>query len=134
LGAHSDANPQCRYYNAGRAIGSIFMTAIGFATVVMPLGTAIALFSTLAHALMIVILLLPENARPAPSRALSPRRWARRRILPGRWAKLGEGEHCIRRFHHPQQPRMIGCGVPPSGRAAFSFDADGMMVNGRYSL
>jgi hypothetical protein len=40
----------------------VFMTAIGFATVVMPLGTAIALFSTLAHALMIVmLLLLPET-------------------------------------------------------------------------
>src|SRR5437868_7070116 len=36
-------------YNAGRAIGSVFMTAIGFATVVMPLGTAIALVSTLAQ-------------------------------------------------------------------------------------
>jgi MFS family permease len=49
-------------YNAGRAIGSVFMTAIGFATVVMPLGTAIAVFSTLAHALMIVmLLLLPET-------------------------------------------------------------------------
>jgi MFS family permease len=49
-------------YNAGRAIGSVFMTAIGFATVVMPLGTAIALFSTLAHALMLVMLLtLPET-------------------------------------------------------------------------
>ena len=49
-------------YNAGRAIGSVFMTAIGFATVIMPLGAAIALFSTLAHALMIVmLLLLPET-------------------------------------------------------------------------
>jgi sugar phosphate permease len=49
-------------YNAGRAIGSVFMTAIGFATVIMPLGTAIALFSTLAHGLMIVmLLLLPET-------------------------------------------------------------------------
>jgi len=38
------------------------MTAIGFATAVMPLGTAIALFSTLAHALMIVMLLLLEGA------------------------------------------------------------------------
>jgi hypothetical protein len=37
------------------------MTPIGFATVVMPLGTAIVLFSTLAHALMIVMLLLPET-------------------------------------------------------------------------
>ena len=49
-------------YNAGRAIGSVFMTAIGFATAVMPLGTAIALFSTIAHVLMIVMLLvLPET-------------------------------------------------------------------------
>jgi hypothetical protein len=49
-------------YNAGRAIGSIFMTAIGFATAVMPLGTAIALFSALAHVLMIVtLLILPET-------------------------------------------------------------------------
>jgi hypothetical protein len=38
------------------------MTAIGFATAVMPLGTAIALFSTLAHALMLVMhLVLPET-------------------------------------------------------------------------
>jgi MFS family permease len=68
-------------YNAGRAIGSIFMTAIGFATVVMPLGAAIALFSTLAHVLMIVILLaLPETRGRAianleiavPSRAAYP--------------------------------------------------------------
>jgi MFS family permease len=50
-------------YNAGRAIGSVFMTAIGFATAVMPLGTAIALFSTLAHLLMIVLLLLLPETR-----------------------------------------------------------------------
>ena len=71
-------------YNAGRAIGSVFMTAVGFATAVMPLGTAIALFSSLAHALMIImLLLLPETrgraianledeapgAAPYPSRA-----------------------------------------------------------------
>src|SRR6202007_1101264 len=50
-------------YNAGRAIGSVFMTAIGFATAVMPLGAAIALFSTLAHALRIVMLGLLPGAR-----------------------------------------------------------------------
>jgi len=44
-------------YNVGRPIGSEFMTAMDFATAVMPLGTAIMLFSTLAHALMIVNLL-----------------------------------------------------------------------------
>jgi len=38
------------------------MTAIGFATAAMPLGAAIALFSTLAHTLVIVmLLLLPET-------------------------------------------------------------------------
>jgi hypothetical protein len=49
--------------NAGRAIGPVFMTAIGFATAVMALGTAIALFSTVAHALMIVLLLLLPKTR-----------------------------------------------------------------------
>ncbi|MBV9825065.1 MAG: MFS transporter [Alphaproteobacteria bacterium] len=49
-------------YNAGRAIGSVFMTAIGFATAVMPLGSAIALFSGIAMVLMFVMLLvLPET-------------------------------------------------------------------------
>jgi len=49
-------------YNAGRAIGSLFMTIIGFAAQSMPLGTAVALFSTLASLLMLVMLLfLPET-------------------------------------------------------------------------
>ena len=39
------------------------MTAIGFATAVMPLGTAIAVFSTLAHALIIVMLVLLPKTR-----------------------------------------------------------------------
>jgi MFS family permease len=59
-------------YNAGRAIGSIFMTAIGFATAVMSLGTAIALFSTLAHALMIVMLLLLPETRGRAIASLEP--------------------------------------------------------------
>ncbi len=59
-------------YNAGRAIGSVFMTAIGFATAVMPLGTAIALFSTLAHALMIVMLLLLPETRGRAIADLEP--------------------------------------------------------------
>ncbi len=49
-------------YNAGRAIGSFFPTMIGFATQALPLGTAIAIFSTAASLLMIVmLLLLPET-------------------------------------------------------------------------
>jgi hypothetical protein len=71
-------------YNAGRAIGSVFMTAIGFATAVMPLGTAIALFSTLAHALMLVMLLVLRRRVAAPSRASKLRRRTSRRIRPGR--------------------------------------------------
>ena len=59
-------------YNAGRAIGSVFMTAIGFATAVMPLGTAIALFSTLAHGLMIVMLLLLPETRGRIIASLEP--------------------------------------------------------------
>ena len=59
-------------YNAGRAIGSVFMTAIGFATAVMPLGTAIALFSTLAHVLMIVMLLLLPETRGRAIASLDP--------------------------------------------------------------
>jgi uncharacterized membrane protein len=39
------------------------MTAIGFATAVMSLGAAIALFSTLAHVLMLVMLLLLTETR-----------------------------------------------------------------------
>jgi MFS family permease len=49
-------------YNAGRAVGSMFMTIVGFAVQVMSLGTAVALFSTLATVLMIVMLaMLPET-------------------------------------------------------------------------
>jgi MFS family permease len=49
-------------YNGGRAIGAFFPTIIGYATQIMPLGTAIALFCTLASGLMIVmLLLLPET-------------------------------------------------------------------------
>src|SRR4051794_16198467 len=59
-------------YNAGRAIGSVFMTAIGFATAVMPLGTAIALFSTLAHALMLIMLLLLPETRGRAIASLEP--------------------------------------------------------------
>jgi hypothetical protein len=59
-------------YNAGRAIGSIFMTAIGFATAIMPLGTAIALFSTLAHGLMIIMLLLLPETRGRTIASLEP--------------------------------------------------------------
>jgi MFS family permease len=59
-------------YNAGRAVGSVFMTAIGFATAVMPLGAAIALFSTLAHMLMIVMLLLLPETRGRAIADLEP--------------------------------------------------------------
>jgi hypothetical protein len=49
-------------YNGGRAIGAFFPTMVGFATQIMPLGPAIALFCGFACILMIVMLLmLPET-------------------------------------------------------------------------
>jgi MFS family permease len=49
-------------YNAGRAIGSIFPTMVGFVSQVLPLGATIAVFSALASGIMIVMLmLLPET-------------------------------------------------------------------------
>jgi MFS family permease len=49
-------------YNAGRAIGSFFPTMVGFVSEGMPLGTVIAIFSTLAFGGMILMLLmLPET-------------------------------------------------------------------------
>jgi MFS family permease len=49
-------------YNGGRAIGAFFPTVIGYATNIMSLGAAIAIFCVLACVLMIVmLLLLPET-------------------------------------------------------------------------
>src|SRR5262249_35668190 len=49
-------------YNAGRAIGSFFPTMVGFVSEGMPLGTVIAVFSTVAFGVMILMLLmLPET-------------------------------------------------------------------------
>jgi hypothetical protein len=58
------------------------MTAIGFATAVMPLGAAIALFSTLAHALMIVMLLLLPETRGRAIASLEPEAPAAARSAP----------------------------------------------------
>src|SRR6201996_9400669 len=59
-------------YNAGRAIGSVFMTAIGFGAGVEAAGTAIALFSTMAHVLMILMLLLLPETRGRAIASLEP--------------------------------------------------------------
>ena len=49
-------------YNAGRAIGSFFPTMVGFVSEGMPLGVVIAIFSSVAFGVMIVMLLmLPET-------------------------------------------------------------------------
>jgi MFS family permease len=49
-------------YNAGRAIGSFFPTMVGFVSEGMALGVVIALFSTVAFGVMILMLLmLPET-------------------------------------------------------------------------
>jgi MFS family permease len=55
-------NAQGFCYNSGRAIGSVFPTVIGYASESLGLGISIAVFSTIASALMIVMLLmLPET-------------------------------------------------------------------------
>ncbi|HYM73634.1 MAG TPA: hypothetical protein VET89_11675, partial [Stellaceae bacterium] len=49
-------------YNAGRAIGSFFPTMVGFVSEGMALGAVIAVFSTVAFGVMILMLLmLPET-------------------------------------------------------------------------
>src|SRR5580693_6470147 len=49
-------------YNAGRAIGSFFPTIVGFVAAGWPLGLTIAVFSSIASAIMIAMLLmLPET-------------------------------------------------------------------------
>jgi MFS family permease len=49
-------------YNAGRAIGSIFPTGVGYVSQVLPLGATIAVFSAVASGIMILmLLLLPET-------------------------------------------------------------------------
>ena len=55
-------NAQGFCYNAGRAIGSFFPTMVGFVSQSLDLGTTIALFSAVASAIMILmLLLLPET-------------------------------------------------------------------------
>ena len=56
----------------------------------MPLGTAIALFSTLAHALMIMMLLLLPETRGRVIAILEPEAPGGPRILPGRPSGAGE--------------------------------------------
>jgi hypothetical protein len=49
-------------YNAARALGSFLPTFVGFVSQTLPLGATIALFSALASALMVImLLLLPET-------------------------------------------------------------------------
>ena len=81
-------------YNAGRAIGSVFMTAIGFATAIMPLGTAIAVFSTLAHVLMIVMLPLRAKRR-------TTRRVAGLRNWDGRGTRCAQRRGAVARCRQP---------------------------------
>ena len=49
-------------YNFGRAIGALFPTLVGYFSARMKLGSAIALFSGAAYAIMVLsVLLLPET-------------------------------------------------------------------------
>jgi phage shock protein PspC (stress-responsive transcriptional regulator) len=49
-------------YNLGRAVGALFPTLVGYLSVAMTLGKAIAVFAVAAYLIMIVaVLLLPET-------------------------------------------------------------------------
>lgn len=49
-------------YNFGRGVGALFPTLVGYFSVIMPLGRAIAIFSVAAYILMVIsVLLLPET-------------------------------------------------------------------------
>ncbi|HEY1259944.1 MAG TPA: MFS transporter [Stellaceae bacterium] len=59
-------------YNAGRAIGSIFPTMVGYVSQVLPLGATIAVFSAVASGIMIVMLLLLPETRGRSLASLEP--------------------------------------------------------------
>jgi MFS family permease len=59
-------------YNAGRAIGSLFPTLVGFVSQGLPLGATIAVFSALASGLMIVMLIMLPETRGRSLASLEP--------------------------------------------------------------
>jgi MFS family permease len=67
-------NAQGFCYNAGRAIGAIFPTGVGYVSQVLPLGATIAVFSAFASGLMIVMLLLLPETRGRRLDAMEPER------------------------------------------------------------
>jgi MFS family permease len=70
-------------YNGGRAIGAVFPTIVGFATQIMPLGTAIAVFCTFASGLMILMLLMLPETRGRSLASLEAEAVADTRTSPG---------------------------------------------------
>ncbi|HZT89402.1 MAG TPA: MFS transporter [Stellaceae bacterium] len=56
-------NAQGFCYNAGRALGSVFPTGVGYLSQVLPLGATIAIFSAVASGVMVVLLLLLPETR-----------------------------------------------------------------------
>ena len=59
-------------YNAGRAIGALFPTLVGFLSDSFGLGVAIAVFSTFASGLMIIMLLMLPETRGRSLQSLEP--------------------------------------------------------------
>jgi sugar phosphate permease len=59
-------------YNAGRAIGALFPTLVGFLSDSFGLGIAIAVFSTFASGLMIIMLLMLPETRGRTLQSLEP--------------------------------------------------------------
>jgi MFS family permease len=59
-------------YNAGRALGSVFPTMVGYLSQILTLGTAIAICSASAFGLMILMLLLLPETRGRTLDSLEP--------------------------------------------------------------
>lgn len=73
-------------YNAGRAIGALFPTLVGFLSDSFGLGVAIAVFSTFASGLMIIMLLMLPETRGRSLQSLEP---AAAALAPGSAAAGG---------------------------------------------
>jgi len=56
-------NAQGFCYNSGRALGAVFPTGVGYLSQQLPLGTTIAIFSAVASAVMVILLLLLPETR-----------------------------------------------------------------------
>ena len=93
-------NAQGFCYNSGRAIGSVFPTAVGYLSQTLPLGTTIAIASAVASGLMIVMLLLLPETR---GRSLADLETVPARRGAGPRKRRAAGQPCSRKSRFPRR-------------------------------